>query len=531
MEATLRVCGRLDGCISGHLKHARWSGRGSFRQRLGRCFSDRPEAPSPFGRNWAAGILEQSPKPEIRRRRSPGLPNRLLGALALLRDPKDLDSEGLGKAATAAAREGLHEDEWWQGFTARAKEISDTLAMHDVSLILNGMARARRLDKELVSALMPRICSNLVYMTSAHLAMLSSSIAKAELNSPQFALLLTRELKARLMEFHSAMELTMIINAASKLRISDEELYHRFVTHIQSRMGKEAFHVRDISVIVTALARVNCVDANTMSRFADCAVQTLPQATPLELARLMYACMSVSCHAHDLFTACVLQNREQASSMDPTGLSNAAYAFGQCFEVAEVSHLRYLQKIFRHIRLASIASLPLFLPREIVGLLKTYARWQITFDCGQLCKVAERMLATKKHFDLDTTVNGLHCLALLMQRNAIRSGAETTGSSKAAWEAVARAAGTLLIPVWSAVRTNGLDVQSILRAVEAAVVLGVDSTEILRASRYLMLLRSTELDGPTCLALHEHLSALGVHPENDVMLVLADTITPALYAY
>ena len=113
-------------------------------------------------------------------------------------------------------------------------------------------------------------------------------------------------------------------------------------------------------------------------------------------------------------------HKSEASSMDPTGLSNAAYAFGQCFEVgfgrkirnswyiqlsmpnwwqdkgiliddidhrscsrfswcsadmcsqccvssdiyrniqkrglafqvAEVSHLRYLQKIFRHIRLA-----------------------------------------------------------------------------------------------------------------------------------------------------------------------------------
>ena len=31
------------------------------------------------------------------------------------------------------------------------------------------------------------------------------------------------------MEFHSSMELTMIINAASKLRISDAELYRRFV--------------------------------------------------------------------------------------------------------------------------------------------------------------------------------------------------------------------------------------------------------------------------------------------------------------
>lgn len=67
-------------------------------------------------------------------------------------------------------------------------------------------------------------------------------------------------------------------------------------------------------------------------------------------------------------------------------------------------HLRYLQKIFRHLRLASMASLPLFLPREIVSLLKTYARWQVSFDCGQLCKVAERMLATQKHFDTETTV-------------------------------------------------------------------------------------------------------------------------------
>ncbi|CAK9027394.1 unnamed protein product [Durusdinium trenchii] len=241
-----------------------------------------------------------------------------------------------------------------------------------------------------------------------------------------------RMTEARLMEFHSPMELTMIINAASKLRISDEELYHRFVAHDMTCMGTEAFHVRDISVIVTALARVNCVDAKTMSRFCDGVVPTLPEATPLELARLMYACMSVSCHAHDLFTACVLHNREKASSMDPTALSNAAYAFGQCFEVAEVSHLRYLQKIFRHLRLASVASLPLFLPREIVGLLKTYARWQITFDCGQLCKVADRMLACKKHFDMETTVNGLHCLALLMQRNAVRG---ESGSSQAAWEA------------------------------------------------------------------------------------------------
>ncbi|OLP96648.1 Metacaspase-1 [Symbiodinium microadriaticum] len=253
-----------------------------------------------------------------------------------------------------------------------------------------------------------------------------------------------RACEARLMEFHSSMELTMIINAVSKLRITDEDLFRRFVSRTQSRMGTEAFHVRDISVIVGALARVNCVDATTMSRFADGCVQTLPQATPLELARLMHACMSVSCHAPDLFTACVLQSREQANSMDPSGLSAAAYAFGQCFEVADVSHVRYLQKIFRHLRLAAVSSLPLFLPREIVSLLKTYARWQITFECGHLRKVAERMIATSSQFDLDSAVSGLHNLALLMQRNAMRS--ERTATLGAAWEVLAEAARNLLLP-------------------------------------------------------------------------------------
>ncbi|CAE7387354.1 unnamed protein product [Symbiodinium sp. CCMP2456] len=126
----------------------------------------------------------------------PNFQNPLLGALALLRDPAELDGEGLGRAATAAAREGLDDEAWWAALTKRTKELSDSLAMHDVSLILNGMARSRRLDKQLVQALLPRICANLVYLTSAHLAMLASSVAKAEIHNAQFTNLLTRELKA-----------------------------------------------------------------------------------------------------------------------------------------------------------------------------------------------------------------------------------------------------------------------------------------------------------------------------------------------
>merc|ERR1719433_1434913 len=210
-------------------------------------------------------------------------------------------------------------------------------------------------------------------------------------------------------------------------------------------MTHEAFHVRDISVIVSALTRVHCTDVAVMKKFTDCALQTLPEATPLELSRLMHACMSVSCVADDFFAACVLRSREQAATMDPIGLSAAAFAFGQCFEAAEVSHLRHLRKIFRNIRLASVATLPLFLPREIVSLLRTYARWQITFECDHLRKVADRMRATRDQFDTESSVSALYSMALLMQRNTVRSSPAAV-PDEVRWRAVSEAARELLVP-------------------------------------------------------------------------------------
>jgi len=318
----------------------------------------------------------------------------------------------------------------------------------------------------------------------------------------------------------------MIVNAMSKLRVTDDDLYRRFVVHIQSRMGHEAFHVRDLSVIVGALARVQCADASTMRRFTDCALQTLPQATPVELARLMHACMNVSCVVHDFFSASVIHTRDQVMSMDPSGLSSAAFAFGQCFEVAQVAHLRYLRKIFRNIRLASISSLPLFLPREIVSLLRTYARWQITFDCDHLRQVADRMKATQAHFDVENSVSALYSLALLMQRNAVRSAA--TSVSEASSQAMGEAARCLLEPVWRAAAGGRLDIASLQKAVEACVSLRKGQGVPFDAVSAGVLRRRAELDAPTCAALHDLLVHAGCPSEDDVMLLLVEGAAPVL---
>lgn len=471
----------------------------------------------PFSRAWASRRYRRPSSPSKRAT----LPPRLLGALALMRDPSDLDGESLGHAAGAAAREGLDNDSWWEAFFARARELVPELTMHDAALILNGMARSRQLDKEFVKMLLPRICTHLVYLTSAHLAMMSSAIAKAEVHDPKFVNLLTRELKARIMEFHSPMEMTMMLNAASKLRITDANLYHRFVAHIQSRVGQEAFHVRDLSVIASAVANVNTVDVSTISRFADCALETLPEATPLELARLMQAFMAVSCTVNDFFSACVQQSRLQLSSMDPGGLSNAAYAFGQCFEVAELEHLPYLQRVLRHVRVAAIRSLPLFLPREIMSLLHTCARWQVTFESERLQKVADRMMLIRDQFDIESSVSALYSLAILMQRNVVRS-AETAVTINTL-NALRETSRLLLAPIWHSFRNDHkLKAITVLRAIEASVILRPEDTTPIQVVTLCLVHQVVDLDASNCSALYELLRQLKCSPEEDVMLALTN---------
>jgi len=451
------------------------------------------------------------------------LPPRLLGALALLQQPSELDSEGLGKAVTAAAREGIDDPSWWSSIAARAKALAPEMGLQDATIILNAMARMRRIDKDFIQAIMPRVTAHMIYLTSSQFAMLASAIAKAEVHHAGFVQALTRELKARLMEFQSPMEITMVINAVSKLRVSDEEIYRRLVIQIHSRTAYEELPVRDVSVIVSALSRVQCADVSLVGRFADYSMDRLADATPQEIARLMDACMRVSWEASDFFNACVKNVQMQSATLEPKGLSAAAFAFGQCFEAAEVSHLPYLRKIFQHIRTATVAALPLFLPRELVSLLRTYSRWQISFPHEPLRRVAERVVATHAQYDMETGVSAVYALSVLWERSTRRSA--TDGSSDLGAQAMDEAAKLLLRSVWEAVDSLGSDVALLLRAVEASSVLRPhDRAPIVAVSTFLIRHPQIEIDGPSCITLHDRLLQLGCSPDEDVMQVLTQRI-------
>merc|ERR1712226_1180819 len=99
--------------------------------------------------------------------------------------------------------------------------------------------------------------------------------------------------------------------------------------------------------------------------------------------------------------------------LDAAGLSSAAFSFSQCFDVSQQAHIPYLWKIFRHIRVATIANLPLFQPRELGSIIRTYARWQLSVEFVHVCKVAERLLVTTNQFDTESRISTMFALGQL----------------------------------------------------------------------------------------------------------------------
>uniref|UniRef100_A0A7S1B3L8 RNA-editing substrate-binding complex 6 protein domain-containing protein n=1 Tax=Noctiluca scintillans TaxID=2966 RepID=A0A7S1B3L8_NOCSC len=485
----------------------------------GGAFPSQP--PRPVSKLVSSLLAEHKYAEHVSRRTRPS--RRVMGAVSLLQNPMELDGEGLGKAASAAAREGVDDREWWDALARRSKQLVLSIALHDAALVLNGMARMRRLDKELVEELVPRISSYMIYLTSAHLSMIASAVAKSEVYNAQFVGALTRELKARLMEFQT-MEITMMLNAATKVRITDADLYKRFVTHINH--STHVFHVRDLSVIATALARVNCLGSDVAGRLADSAMLTIPECTPAELSKLMECCMRVNYIDEAFYSTCVLHCRSKLGGMDPAALAATAFAFGQCLEAAAIAHLPCIRRIFRFIRLALVANLPMAQPADLVSILRTYARWQISFDVDHVRKVADRMTSLRDQFNLQGSVSALYSLAILMQRNAWWSNNPATVSL--AWESAGEAGYFILGSLWRSMQAESeLDFQTLLRAVEASnILLPGDSTYVFAVGAW-MVQHHTKLDGPNCAAMYDRLSQ-SCQPDDDIMLFLSERMSPKL---
>ncbi|EER19142.1 hypothetical protein Pmar_PMAR000209 [Perkinsus marinus ATCC 50983] len=450
--------------------------------------------------------------------------------------PSTLDAEGLGHAANTAVRDRIKSTSpYWQQLRDRALAIAPAMEPRDCALLLNAFSRVRIADQQLFDTLAPVVEAKLLYFTSVHLAMVFSAYAKTGVQMQEsFLNALSREVAARVHEFHSPVEICMLLNAMTKLGVVDLELFTRWCKHIQTRMSQEPFHVRDLSVIASALARVvkhhtvaegsgqkkggedDTEDGqqlegllpltSTMEMIAGRALATLAEATPMELARLVLAYTSdsggVISPPKELLESSLACARDKLMFMAPAELVNVAFAFGQVREsLTSVSDIALLDSsIFERLRFSAVSSAPLFLASEVGGLLQVYARWRIPFGHSDLAVMVSRLITTAEKCDAEVACNAVYCATTIVMN---------TSKSRDIESAATLEMGTIAKFVEAMVNTAHLD-----KAVMDTIARSLMTTP----ARVVELGRSKR----TCHLLIESFIAHGFDQEGDLMLMLKE---------
>lgn len=315
-----------------------------------------------------------------------------------MRNPSEMSPEELGVASVAAAREQLTSLKFWKLISKRAVDLSTTMEPRDISLILNGMSRTRTLSDHLdmVKDLSQTIERKIAYFSSSQIAMILSALAKsftAAVLPPTLLSSLLKEVKSRVHEFSTAIELSMVLNALAKLGVVDAGLAQRLSAIIYSKMrsGSVNFHASELCVVATALSRMGVRDVAIYELIQTRVAPVLSEATPVEISRLLCAFARVSIPLASLLESALGACGERFKYMSPTDLVNAVYGFGSVCEFIPLSSNYPLIELLELLKRACIDSLALFQFREIAAVLQSFGRWRISLSDDELQTVLKKL--------------------------------------------------------------------------------------------------------------------------------------------
>ncbi len=313
-------------------------------------------------------------------------------SLGSMRNPAQMTSSELGLACVAAAREHVDSAQFWSLLVDRAQQLD--LDPRDTALLLNGLSRTRKLVEfpKLLEELWPRM--QLDYFSSVQLAMTLSAVAKSssQLVVPGGMVAgLVHQVKTRVHEFATPLEFSMVLNAISKLGINDTGLFQRLSSFVQSRMAlSESFHARELSVIASAFAGAKFRDTVLFDKILQRCQPTLPEATPVEFARLLAAFAKVGFPLDELITAANQFCADRFKYMSPVELRNTIFAFGTVCECVDPT-TPGLSDILAQLRAAFLVCFPLFQPRDVAAVLVSLGRWRIRFSDSEMTQLVEKL--------------------------------------------------------------------------------------------------------------------------------------------
>jgi hypothetical protein len=418
---------------------------------------------------------------------------------------ESVDHTQISKLALLASKNSVTDLDVWKRIIMRTEQLSRQMLPGELVTIICVSTKARAMKHASLEMFFPIIKPNLSRLTANQIGNVFSAYAKNGFTSASTSDVFVRELRSRLHEFNAPTDLSVVSNCLCKFEIKDEQLLKRFAAHVQSRLssGYDLVPVRDASVIaqaVVGLPGFSNFGQPALQRLAQHASQTLDQATPLELARLLQAYLPIPSFK-DFSLTLVTAAERQAAALRPEDLSTALFSFGQVLERVSTPEVTC---VISRLTEAVVAALPRFQSgRDLAQILSTYARWKFQLSPESAGLMLGRMVV----------------LVEAGQRAEVLAAAVSAGVAIAGSQA--HALGEACQPGIQAAVMD-LEISSLGRAVEALTQLGMLDIGFQAALTSAIICRHGEVRSSKYFrsVVHACLTSQGVSKDEDVMLLL-----------
>ena len=423
-----------------------------------------------------------------------------------------MTGDELGYACIAAAREKIDSEKFWDLIAKRAAELGSQAEPREIALVLNGMSRTRRLAShiEMIESLYPIIRKKMAYFSSSQIAMTVSALAKS---FPVYALpkdlvpALVNEIKARIHEFSTSVELCMVLNALAKLGVVDKGLSQRIAAIVQSKLRSSSisFHARELCVVASALSQMGVRELALYELIESRMIDSVSELTPLEISRIMVAFARAGKSINVLLETTLTKSADRFRFLTSADLVSAVFGFGSVCEYVESNSL--LIELLDILKLACIQSFALFQPREIASVLLSFSRWRINLSDHELEQTVHRlrlMMRRLEGIDLVVIVGSLSLIA--GDKKSII--ADFIASSVPAFVEALKGLKNMTSSDW----------QSVARGVEALQLNG-SGFGVIPALSVCLLNNAGTIDNMARNSLYQTLGEL-LPPDSDLLLVL-----------
>ncbi|BAM39368.1 conserved hypothetical protein [Theileria orientalis strain Shintoku] len=304
----------------------------------------------------------------------------------------------------------------WEMILSKSKEVYKDFKPIDIALLLNSLSRARFYDSELFNCLIPQIIKNVAFFTSVHISMVLSAYSKGKLLSPELYGVLKSEVKGRMYEFTTSVEMCMIINAISKYGDSDKEFLDSICKHLVKMYHNFNFTSQELSVLINSFVTLGYYNEQLFNLMSKNVVDRLNLCNIYELIRILNGYIIFENNSNRVQSHCKNEMMNKIKYSGQKELTTTLHILGSInytLVQTNIENRNIVDEMVEAVKRRCLNIIDGFTMSSISHLLISLSKWSLKLEYEELLKAVKQLGEPKMDANLVEMNNTLVAITKL----------------------------------------------------------------------------------------------------------------------